>query len=153
MNGILNKPKGYFPHKRSLEFDVYRYELSALIHKGQRFCDPPGLPFWPQDSCCSSKSKKERHFFHTAQNPGVGWAWGLGPGLKISPSTLIPLGWLQHDQGWDSTFQLTFTQTDFYLNPGGDGKLMALSFALKVASAFLRAGPPKPQPPLLTCKA
>lgn len=45
----------------------------------------------------------------------MGWAWGLGPGLKILPTTLIPLGWLQHDQGWDSTFQLTFTQTNFYL--------------------------------------
>ena len=84
---------------------------------------------------------------------GGGWTWGLGPGLKISPSTLIPLGWLQHDRGWDSTFQRTFTQTDFYLNPGGDGKLVVLSFALKVACAFLRDGPPKPQPPLLTCEA
>lgn len=83
----------------------------------------------------------------------MGWAWGLGPGLKILPTTLIPLGWLQHDQGWDSTFQLTFTQTNFYLIREAIESYRPFPCSQSGICIFAGWPPPKLQPPLLTCKA
>lgn len=86
---------------------------------------------------------KERHFPRSTDSGG-GVGLRLGPALKVNPLTPAPLGRLQLGRGCASILLWIFPRTDFDINREGDGKLAALSFALKVASAFSPAIPSNP---------